>query len=226
MGEPCQGTYSIERDNSADGRSSFGVDGKALSNPYVGDPFTSLNLFLVLILAASSIPALFNSLAMHVYSICMSGSLGRELAENRARTCMLGLRSLQESWPVSGWILKLFSEIMEKLKTKVGSTVTGGYNSPIHLTSRTRDPMRMQSTAGAAASTIFGLPTDDSAVTTPRSNLWASASSEYMLAQDHQILPNMFMLDNFSQDPSAEQMMFFDSLNVPDWDSVQNTQYR
>ncbi|KAJ5379915.1 transcriptional regulator family: Fungal Specific TF [Penicillium cataractarum] len=54
-----------------------------------------------------TIPALFNSLAIHVFMICTSRAIGRELAENRARTCMLGLTSLQESWPVSGWILRL-----------------------------------------------------------------------------------------------------------------------
>ncbi|KAH6605267.1 hypothetical protein Trco_006974, partial [Trichoderma cornu-damae] len=62
------------------------------------------------------IPALFNSLSMHVFSLCTSGIIGRELAENRARTCMLGLTCLQDSWPVSGWILKLFVDIIERLR--------------------------------------------------------------------------------------------------------------
>ncbi|KAI3113376.1 transcriptional regulator family: Fungal Specific TF [Penicillium roqueforti] len=73
-----------------------------------------------------TIPALFNSLAIHVFTICTSRAIGRELAENRARTCMLGLTSLQESWPVSGWILRLFVYIMERLKsTSKSPTIPG-----------------------------------------------------------------------------------------------------
>jgi hypothetical protein len=109
-------------------------------------------------------------------------------------------------------------------------------NSPFPLASRTRaltlsntttssssiTPPTGTSTAAATAR----LPTHDSAEITTAGiagDLWAPTNSEYIPAQDHQILPNMFVLDNLSQDPLAEQMMFFYLLNVPDLDNMLNT---
>lgn len=65
------------------------------------------------------ITALFNALAIHVYSICTSYAVDHDLAEMRAKVCMMGLASMQKSWPVGGWVLKLFDRIMEKLKTPI-----------------------------------------------------------------------------------------------------------
>ncbi|KAJ5114063.1 transcriptional regulator family: Fungal Specific TF [Penicillium angulare] len=72
---------------------------------------------------------------MHVFTICVSRDIGRELAENRARTCMLGLTSLQDSWPVSGWILRLFVYIMDKLKimSKSASLAKASISRPEHV---------------------------------------------------------------------------------------------
>lgn len=61
--------------------------------------------------------ALFNALAMHVYVICTSQALPRQLAEARANMCMMGLAALQESWPVGGWVLKLLESIMKRLQS-------------------------------------------------------------------------------------------------------------
>ncbi|KAF2226143.1 hypothetical protein BDZ85DRAFT_272687 [Elsinoe ampelina] len=55
-----------------------------------------------------TIPAVFNALAMHLYTMCSGHRLERELAENRVRTCMLGLQVLESSWPVGSWVYRLF----------------------------------------------------------------------------------------------------------------------
>lgn len=65
------------------------------------------------------IPALFNALAMHVLTMCTSAAVGRELAETRAKVCMLGLGSLQKSWPVGGWVYQLWASIMDRLQRKL-----------------------------------------------------------------------------------------------------------
>jgi hypothetical protein len=68
------------------------------------------------LISIDRITALFNALAVHVYMICTSYTIDQGLAEIRARVCMMGLASMQESWPVGGWVLKLFDSIMERLK--------------------------------------------------------------------------------------------------------------
>ncbi|KAH8700747.1 fungal-specific transcription factor domain-containing protein [Talaromyces proteolyticus] len=185
-----------------------------------------------------TIPALFNALAMHVFSICMSGAIGRELAENRARTCMLGLRCLQESWPVSGWILKLWVDIMERLKAKLSCTPASSDIVP-HSAYRGRDVVgdfttqQLRTQLNSNGSPVSpSLPTtaappinggfDDMGTfrsNNTRLNPWVLPNNDYTPGQD-QLLPNMFVLDCFSQDPVAEQLSFFDSLNVPDWDNI------
>ncbi|KAG8631350.1 hypothetical protein KVT40_000490 [Elsinoe batatas] len=60
-----------------------------------------------------TIPAIFNALAMHLYTMCSGHRLERELAENRVRTCMLGLQVLESSWPVGSWVYRLFVHLPE-----------------------------------------------------------------------------------------------------------------
>ncbi|KAH8883019.1 hypothetical protein GQ53DRAFT_753151 [Thozetella sp. PMI_491] len=45
--------------------------------------------------------------------------VGSELAETRAHICMLGLGVLQESWPVGGWVYRLFASITGRLREKL-----------------------------------------------------------------------------------------------------------
>jgi hypothetical protein len=45
-------------------------------------------------------------------------STQRQLAEHRARLCMLGLGKLQDQWPVAGWVLKLFDRLMEEMRSQ------------------------------------------------------------------------------------------------------------
>jgi hypothetical protein len=44
-------------------------------------------------------------------------SIQRELAEHRARLCMLALGKFQDQWPVAGWVLKLFDRLMEEMRS-------------------------------------------------------------------------------------------------------------
>ncbi|RSM14771.1 hypothetical protein CDV31_005205 [Fusarium ambrosium] len=61
------------------------------------------------------IPALFAALAIHAIVIRRNAPIHRQLAENRARHCMLALGELSKSWPVGGWILRLFVSLFIKL---------------------------------------------------------------------------------------------------------------
>ncbi|KAM0476102.1 hypothetical protein ACHAPX_006519 [Trichoderma viride] len=190
------------------------------------------------------IPALFNSLSMHVFSLCSSGSVGRELAENRARTCMLGLNCLQESWPVSGWILKLFVDIIERLRRM--------------LTIRSKSGELSRVTASPAP----GYPQQPSRQETPRSqnpqlgpihgigeqtplDMTANPMDPLMKPLDVQtgipvypnefapysttnaaLFPNLFVLDDLFANLDAGQVSFFDSLEVPNYDNVEGMPYQ
>lgn len=190
-----------------------------------------------------TIPALFNSLSMHVFSLCTSGSVGRELAENRARTCMLGLNCLQESWPVSGWILKLFVDIIERLRRM--------------LTNRSKSAELSRVTASPAP----GYPQQQSRQETPRSqnpplgtlpgigeplDMTANAMDPLMKppldmptgipvypnefapysTTNAGLFPNLFVLDDLFANLDAGQVSFFDSLEVPNYDNVESMPYQ
>jgi len=58
---------------------------------------------------------LFAALTIHSIIIRRADPVRRQLAENRSRQCMLGLSELSKSWPVGGWILHLFVQLMERL---------------------------------------------------------------------------------------------------------------
>ncbi|KAI8713951.1 Zn(2)-C6 fungal-type domain-containing protein [Fusarium sp. LHS14.1] len=61
------------------------------------------------------IPSLFAALAIHAIVIRRNRPIHHQLAENRARQCMLALGELSKSWPVGGWILRLFISLFIKL---------------------------------------------------------------------------------------------------------------
>jgi hypothetical protein len=47
--------------------------------------------------------------------ILRNDSVRAQLAENKARQCMLALSELSKSWPVGGWILQLFINLFKRL---------------------------------------------------------------------------------------------------------------
>lgn len=62
-----------------------------------------------------SVPALFAALGMHAIVIRRKDTIRGQLAENRARQCMLAMSELAKCWPVAGWILHLFISVMSRL---------------------------------------------------------------------------------------------------------------
>lgn len=196
----------------------------------------------------ASIPALFNSLSMHVFSLCTSGSVGRELAENRARTCMLGLNCLQESWPVSGWILKLFVDIIERLRrmltirsksgelSRVTASPAPGY--PLQQQSRQETPRGSQNPQLASMQGISEqTPLDMTAnpldpLMKPPLELPAAGIPVYpnefapYSTTNSALFPNLFVLDDLFANLDAGQVSFFDSLEVPNYDNVEGMPYQ
>lgn len=67
------------------------------------------------LLALSRVSALFAALSIHAIVIRRGDSIQGQLAENRARQCMLAMSQLANSWPVAGWILRLFINLMKRL---------------------------------------------------------------------------------------------------------------
>ncbi|OAA59736.1 Transcription factor [Niveomyces insectorum RCEF 264] len=61
------------------------------------------------------VPALFAALSIHTIVIQRSDGVQKQLAENRARQCILALGELAKGWPVAGWILRLFMNLMKTL---------------------------------------------------------------------------------------------------------------
>lgn len=179
------------------------------------------------------IPSLFNSLSMHVYTLCTSGPVGRELAENRARICMLGLACLQESWPVSGWILKLFVDIIDRLRRKLmsqpqssdtslvgSSNSSGGRAQPRQLPapasqnalSPPPEYNEDEFSGGPAAQSTQAGGTVDArdpfGFSLPNDSAWGNNAGA-------ELFPNLFVLDELFPDSNAGQVNFFDLLEVP-----------
>ncbi|KAL7892224.1 fungal-specific transcription factor domain-containing protein [Trichoderma sp. SZMC 28014] len=184
-----------------------------------------------------TIPALFNSLSMHVFSLCTSNSVGRELAENRARTCMLGLNCLQESWPVSGWILKLFVDIIERLRRMLTNRSKSGELSRVTASPTPGCPLRQETPRGLQnlqlGTTIQGseqMPLDMTAnPMDPMKPLdvpgYPSECAPYSTTNAAPF-PNLFVLDKLCTNLDAGQVRFFDSLEVPNYDNVEVMPYQ
>ncbi|RAH68112.1 fungal specific transcription factor domain-containing protein, partial [Aspergillus aculeatinus CBS 121060] len=50
----------------------------------------------------------FSTLCIHTLQFRRETGTGRQLAEHRARLCLLGLQELQKSWDLENWVLELF----------------------------------------------------------------------------------------------------------------------
>jgi hypothetical protein len=63
------------------------------------------------------VAGMFAALSVHLMIIRRSEDVtSRKLADYRAQICMMGLSELQDSWPAGGWILRVFTRVMEKMK--------------------------------------------------------------------------------------------------------------
>ena len=75
-------------------------------------PFGLLGLEILTIISLS-ITSLFNSLCIHTMDIRRSEKTARQVAEHRAKLCLLGLKELQKTWEVTNWVLQLFFQFLD-----------------------------------------------------------------------------------------------------------------
>ena len=62
------------------------------------------------------IPSLFAAMCMQAVNIQSGDAVLQQLASVKLKLCMIALRELQSSWPVSGWIFLLFTKIMHRIR--------------------------------------------------------------------------------------------------------------
>lgn len=72
----------------------------------------------------ASVPALFGALSIHTIVICRKDPIQQQVAENKARQCLLALSVLAKSWPVKIWISRAFVNLLRRL-TGQGSASGG-----------------------------------------------------------------------------------------------------
>ena len=62
------------------------------------------------------IPSLFAAMCMQAVNIQSGDVVLQQLASVKLKLCMIALRELQSSWPVSGWIFLLFTKIVRRIR--------------------------------------------------------------------------------------------------------------
>ena len=62
------------------------------------------------------IPSLFAAMCMQAVNIQSGDMVLQQLASVKLKLCMIALRELQSSWPVSGWIFLLFTKIVHRIR--------------------------------------------------------------------------------------------------------------
>ena len=62
------------------------------------------------------IPSLFAAMCMQAANIQSGDVVLQQLASVKLKLCMIALRELQSSWPVSGWIFLLFTKIVRRIR--------------------------------------------------------------------------------------------------------------
>ncbi|KAK5556571.1 hypothetical protein LTR46_005083 [Exophiala xenobiotica] len=62
------------------------------------------------------VPSLFAAMGMQAVDICSGEPVQEQLAVVKVRLAMIALRELQSTWPVSGWIFRLFSKIVRRIR--------------------------------------------------------------------------------------------------------------
>lgn len=134
---------------------------------------------------------------------------------------MLGLTSLQESWPVSGWILRLFVYIMERLKSTSKSPTIPGSRPGLLDTGPNLGP-GSHGTDTPAANTPRQVR---DGINTPNQQAQATSQATGNIFEDldtfpEMFVPNMFLPDAYYEGHGVGQADFFDLLRVPDWDNM------
>lgn len=91
------------------------------------------------------IPSLFAAMCMQAVNIQSSDKILQQLAYVRLRLCMIALRELQSSWPVSGWIFLLFTRIVRQIHDEDGNS---NHDLPSALPGDTSKPGSLNPTSG------------------------------------------------------------------------------
>lgn len=141
---------------------------------------------------------------------------------------MLGLSATEKSWPVGGWVLKLFKMIMQKLKSPTYRRTSKPHEQPKPSDSPARATGPGSNTNGGLYPNNPGLGTRNS-MEDPRQRhhdagyppvfdnntqnaLYPPSSSFADLDYD---IPNMFMFDGNMSDVNSNHDNFFQWLELP-----------
>lgn len=164
---------------------------------------------------------------MHVYTICKARAMHRELAENRAKVCMLGLSVLRESWPVGGWVYQLFVSIMLRLQSRIHDEGhicrPGGSSVPSQTMPLEHSPTLSQATntedyRGASippryhrgTGTEFSLGHDSTESQHDHEN-------GLMGLMERHHMPDIFAFGDTISNTMSDESAFFNMLNFPNW---------
>lgn len=134
---------------------------------------------------------------------------------------MLSLTSLQESWPVSGWILRLFVYIMERLKCASKPPIAPGFR-PGLLNTNMRPSLhatlipQTEKPGTNPPRQVHDGPNQQTGVNPPATG----SIFDDMDVFDEMFMPNMFVSDEYYEGQEVGQVDLFDLLRVPDWDNI------
>ncbi len=134
------------------------------------------------VLTTSRVPALFAALSIHTIVIQRRESVQRQLAENRARQCILAFGELARGWPVAGWVMGLFINLMKRLTSQAGGNDGGASHT------RGAEPAPHQQTERDFASPSKN---PDELSYMPFDHDTAFASDEASLGQTNQLLSDI-----------------------------------
>jgi hypothetical protein len=80
---------------------------------------------------------------MHAVVLRKRGLVQHQAAESHARLCLIALSQLQKSWPVCGWILRLFVSLLKRIAVDEGEVIT-------QFRASLGDDFRVEKTGGPA----------------------------------------------------------------------------
>ena len=124
------------------------------------------------------VPSLFAAMGMQAVDICSGQSILEQLGVVKVRLAMIALRELQSSWPVSGWIFRLFAKIVRRIRN--GDELLP--NEPVNAS-----PVQAKDQ-----------------VTNNNNNASSSAQQDQMMDQHHPSMIDGKM--QYAQDPSLTQI--------------------
>jgi hypothetical protein len=88
-------------------------------------------------------------MGMQAVDICSGQSILEQLAVVKVRLAMIALRELQSTWPVSGWIFRLFAKIVRRIRN--GDELLP--NEPVNSS-----PVQMRAAVSANGMPAEGVP--------------------------------------------------------------------